>query len=88
MGAPAPGASMLPTPVQFNVCPHAPICFCNVPVNVRNNNPLLLTRPICRTNSHYYSFYPHAISLWNDLPLSVTSATSLYSNLNQYLSLL
>ena len=48
-------------------------CTClvhNVPVivNVRNNNPLLLSRPICRTNSHYYSFYPHAITLWNDLP--------------------
>ena len=44
--------------------------FHDVPVivNVRNNNPLLLSRPICRTNSHYYSFYPHAISLWNDLP--------------------
>ena len=76
---------------SLTFCPHAPVCFRNVPVNVRNNNPLLLARPICRTNSHYYSFYPHAISLWNDLPHSITSATSLYSfkrNLNQYLSLL
>ena len=76
---------------SLTFCPHAPVCFRNVPVNVRNNNPLLLARSICRTNSHYYSFYPHAISLWNDLPHSITSATSLYSfkrNLNQYLSLL
>ncbi len=74
---------------SLTFCPRAPVTFRNVPVNVRNNNPLLLSRPICRTNSHYYSFYPHAIALWNDLPHSVTSATSLYSfkcNLNQYLS--
>ena len=57
-------------------------------VNVRSNNPLLLFRPVCRTNSHYHSFYPSAIALWNDLPHSVTSSLSLYSfkhNVNQHL---
>ena len=51
------------------------------------SNPLLLSRPVCRTNS----FYPHAIALWNDLPHSVASATPLHSfkhNLNRYLSAL
>ena len=46
-------------------CPHAPIAFRNVSVNVRSNNPLLLFRPVCRTNSHYHSFYPSTIALWN-----------------------
>ena len=60
-------------------CPSAPITFRNMSVNVRNNNSFLLNRPVCRTTAHYYSFYPHTISLWNDLPCSVTSSTSLYS---------
>ena len=47
-------------------CPHTPVTFRNVPVNVRNNNPILISRPVCHTNSHYYSFYPHTIALWNE----------------------
>ena len=72
-------------------CPNAPIAFRNVSVNVRSNNPLLLFRPVCRTNSHYHSFYPSTIALWNDLPHSVTSSSSLYSfkhNVNHHLSAL
>ncbi len=38
-------------------CPHAPITFRNVSVSVHGNNPLLLSRPVCCTNSHYHSFY-------------------------------
>ena len=39
---------------QCLFCLHAPVCFRNIPVNVHNNNPLLLTRPMCYIS--YYSF--------------------------------
>ena len=64
---------------NLSFCPNAPATFRNMSVNVRSNNPFLLNRPACRTNSHYFSFYPHSISLWNDLPPSITSATTLPS---------
>ena len=72
-------------------CPHEPIAFRNMLVNVPSNNPLLLFRSVCRTSSHYHSFHPSTIALWNNLPHSVTSSSSLYSfrdNVNLYLSAL
>lgn len=74
---------------NLSFCPNTPATFRNMSVNVRSNNPFLLNRPVCRTNSHYFSFYPHSISLWNDLPPSITSATTLSSfkrRLNTHLS--
>ena len=70
-------------------CPQAPLIFRNMSVNVRNNNPYLLNRPICHSTAHYRSFFPHSISLWNNLPSSVTCLSSLYSfkcNVSKYLN--
>ena len=49
----------------------APLLHHNIPVNVRNDSLLSLVRPFAHTNSYIYSFFPHSISLWNDLPLPV-----------------
>ena len=70
-------------------CPQAPLMFRNMQVNVRNNNPYLLIRPICHSTAHYHSFFPHSIFLWNNLPSSVTHSSSLYSfkrNVSKYLN--
>ena len=62
-------------------CPHAPITFRNVSVNVRSNNPLL-SRPVCRTNSHYLLF------ILVLLPYGMTYLILLliHHNVNQHLS--
>jgi hypothetical protein len=42
-------------------------------LSTRNNNPLQSTR----TNYYKYSFFPHAVVLWNSLPYTVVNAGSL-----------
>ncbi len=41
--------------------------------------------PICRTNAFANSFFPHAISKWNDLPLQLQENTSFKRNVFCYL---
>ena len=41
----------------------------------RAHQNLVLNRPFARTNSHFYSFVPHTISIWNDLDSSVICAS-------------
>ena len=55
------------------------LSFRAMPVNVRNNNPYLLSRPSCRTCHYDSSFFPHTVSVWNTLPMSILSSMSLSS---------
>ena len=57
----------------------APLLHRNIPVNVRNASLLSLVRPFAHTNSYLYSFFPHSISLWNDLPFACQAASNLNS---------
>jgi len=41
--------------------------------------PLMLTHPFARTNSYFYSFVPHSILQWNNLPEHVVSSSSMHS---------
>ena len=41
--------------------------------------PLMLTHPFARTNSYFYSFVPHSILQWNNLPEHVISSSSIHS---------
>ena len=36
---------------------------------------LVLNRPFARTNSYFYSFVPHTISIWNNLDSSLVCAS-------------
>ena len=57
----------------------APLLHRNIPVNVRNASLHSLVRPFAHTNSYFYSFFPHSISLWNDLPSVCQIASNLTS---------
>ena len=48
-----------------------------VPTVARSHHstPYSLQLPFAHTNSYFYSFIPHSISLWNELSGSVTSAS-------------
>ena len=41
----------------------------------RVHHNLVLNRPFARTNSYFYSFVPHTISIWNNLDSSVICAS-------------
>ena len=41
--------------------------------------PLMLTHLFARTNSYFYSFVPHSILQWNNLPEHVVSSSSMHS---------
>ena len=56
--------------------------FPNAPLSlhqIRNSDSQLLERPVTQTNVYKYSYFPHVISLWNKLPLSLHNCTSLPS---------
>ena len=44
--------------------------------NSRSVHALTLQQPFAHTQSYYYSFVPHTISVWNTLPYEVTSSSS------------
>jgi hypothetical protein len=46
-------------------------------LSTRNNNPLQYQIISTRTNYYKYSFFPHAVVLWNSLPYTVVNAGSL-----------
>ena len=61
------------------------ISFPNVPLvrrpalNLRNSNLHLLVQPAVHSSAHQFSFFPHAISPWNQLPNSVYDCQILLS---------
>ena len=55
---------------------------------LRNSSSLMLNqRSAVHTNAHQYSFFPHTISLWNQLPSAVQSCPSLNTFKHSLLSL-
>ena len=46
-------------------------------VSTKNNNPLQYQIISTRTNYYKYSFFPHAVVIWNSLPYTVVNAGSL-----------
>ena len=44
--------------------------------NLRYFNNQRIYPPYCRTDTYKYSFFPHAIQLWNNLPQEITSSPS------------
>ena len=68
--------------------PSAPVERRTLQRNLRNSSSLMLQRrPAVHTNAHQFSFFPHTITLWNQLPLSVQSCTSLTTFKHSLLSL-
>ena len=59
--------------------PNAPLTLRHTRSLRNSESQLLLERPFARTNAYMYSYFPHAISLWNNLPLSLHNCTSLLS---------
>ena len=47
------------------------------PFQSRHMHDLSFVFPIARTNQYMYSFFPHTIHLWNNLPDSVVHSNSL-----------
>ena len=45
--------------------------------NLRSFNNSCLYQPFARTDSFYYSFVPYTVSLWNKLPETIVSSTTL-----------
>ena len=45
--------------------------------SLRNSSVFNLQRPICHTSAHQFSFLPHTVTLWNNLPSEVQSCGSL-----------
>ena len=62
--------------IQF---PSSPIEKRVLPRNLRSSSSLQLQRPAVHSNAHQYSFFPHSIALWNQLPPSVQMCESLTS---------
>ena len=56
-------------PLERRVCP----------LNLRSTKNIQFERPICRTNAYANSFFPKAISVWNELPLELQESTSILS---------
>ena len=49
--------------------PNAPLVR-RLTLSLRNSNPHLLVQPVVHSKAHQFSFFPHSISLWNQLPNS------------------
>ena len=57
-------------PLERRVCP----------LNLRSTKIIIqFERPIYRTNAYANSFFPKAISIWNELPLELQESTSILS---------
>ena len=63
-------------------------CLCYFPDDIftygtnstcRNMNYMSLLHPFAHTNSNYYSFVPHTITLWNSLSTNQVTSLSLSS---------
>ena len=61
------------------IFPNAPLERRSIPCNLRHVHPSTLLMPSFRTNAHQFSFFPHAISIWNSLPASVHSLDTVSS---------
>jgi len=48
-------------------------------LHLRNSNPHLLVQPVVHSKAHQFSFFPHSILLWNQLPNSVYDCETLPS---------
>ena len=65
--------------------PNAPLERRFIPSNLRSTaSSFLLQRPRTHTNAYQYSFFPHVIALWNNLPSSLHSSISLQSFKRNY----
>ena len=51
--------------------PNPPIQARNIARYLRSNGQHHFVRPPTHSNAHYFSFFPHSITLWNSLPNSV-----------------
>ena len=51
--------------------PNPPIQARNIARYLRSNSQHHFVRPPSHSNAHYFSFFPHSITLWNSLPNSV-----------------
>ena len=51
----------------------------NLSLNLRNSNNIQFKRPICHTNAYMNSFFPHIISIWDNLPHEIQSCSSVSS---------
>ena len=56
--------------------PSLPLQPRNIPYAIRHANQHQLTLPLYRTNSFKHSFFPSAITYWNDLPFDTTELSS------------
>ena len=61
------------------VFPNAPLVRRTLPPGLRNAGSIQFQRPICNTNAHLFSFFPHAISKWNSLSKEAQSKDTLPS---------
>ena len=61
------------------IFPNAPLERRSIPCNLRHVHPSTLLMPSFRTNAHQFSFFPHAISIWNSLPASIHSLDTVSS---------
>ena len=57
--------------------PPSPLQPRNIPYAIRYANQHQLTLPLYHTNSFKHSFFPSAITCWNDLPFDTTELSSL-----------
>ena len=56
--------------------PSSPLQPRNIPYAIRHANQHQLTLPLYRTNSFKHSFFPSAITYWNNLPFDTTELSS------------
>lgn len=59
------------------VLPDAPIQIRSINRELRNTSQYWLQQPPARTNAHLFSFFPHAIALWNELPSTIHNCNTL-----------
>ena len=62
---------------QLSIAPIANITHRVPPFQSRHIYDLAYVCPIARTNQYMYSFFPHTINLWNNLPDFVAHSESL-----------
>jgi len=81
-----PTSQLAPTPLlctffryvnQLSIAPIASITHRVPPFQSRHIHDLAYVFPIARTNQYMYSFFPHTIHLWNNLPDFVVHSESL-----------
>ena len=58
-------------------CQMAPVSARTLTYNTRRSNPVQFQSVFAQSSQFQYSFYPHTISLWNDLSLTKDSLSSI-----------